>query len=81
MEVQIREARTHLLRLLQRVEDGEEITIVRGDKPIARLVPVVSPRAAQGMDRARVWIADDFDAPDPMLRSCPMPVLLSIPNT
>jgi prevent-host-death family protein len=65
MEVKVHEAKTHLSRLLQRVEAGEEITIARGDKPIARLVPVVSSRAlAQGMDQGRIWIADDFDAPD-----------------
>ena len=66
MEVKVHEAKTHLSRLLQRVEAGEEITIARGDKPIARLVPVVSSRAlAQGMDQGRIWIAEDFDAPDP----------------
>ena len=70
MEVKVHEAKTHLSRLLQRVEAGEEITIARGEKPIARLVPVVSSRAAaQGMDRGRIWMAEDFDAPDPELEA------------
>jgi prevent-host-death family protein len=70
MEVPIHDAKAHFLRLLRRVEAGEEIVITRGGKPIARLVPVVSSRAAaQGMDRGRVWIADDFDAPDPELEA------------
>jgi len=33
------EAKTHLPRLLERVEHGETITITRHGKPIARLVP------------------------------------------
>ena len=70
MEVKVHEAKTHLSRLLQRVEAGEEITIARGDTPIARLVPIVSSRAAaQGMDRGRIWMAEDFDAPDPELEA------------
>jgi prevent-host-death family protein len=35
------EARTHLPRLLQRVEQGESITITRHGKPVARLVPAI----------------------------------------
>ncbi len=34
------EAKTHLSRLLEEVERGEEITITRHGKAIARLVPV-----------------------------------------
>jgi prevent-host-death family protein len=33
------EAKTHLPRLLSRVEKGESITITRWGKPIAKLVP------------------------------------------
>lgn len=65
MEVNVHEAKTHLSRLLQRVESGEEITIARSGTPVAKLVPVQSSRKlAQGMDQGRVWIADDFDALD-----------------
>lgn len=35
------EAKTHLSELLQRAERGEEITITRHGKPVARLVPAV----------------------------------------
>ena len=34
------EAKTHLLSLLERVAQGEEIVITRYGKPLARLVPV-----------------------------------------
>jgi prevent-host-death family protein len=34
------EAKTHLSRLLDRVERGETVTITRHGKPVARLIPV-----------------------------------------
>jgi prevent-host-death family protein len=68
MEVNIHQAKTHLSRLLQRVAAGEEVTIARAGVPVARLVAVeVKPGKLRplGMDRGRIWIADDFDAPLP----------------
>jgi prevent-host-death family protein len=38
------EAKTHLSRLLERVSAGEEFTITRHGKPIARLVPAAGAR-------------------------------------
>lgn len=38
------EARTHLPQLLERVAQGEEFTITRHGKPVARLVPAVPAR-------------------------------------
>jgi prevent-host-death family protein len=40
------EAKTHLPQLLQRVADGEEITITKHGKPVARLVPPLATKAA-----------------------------------
>lgn len=40
------EAKTHLPRLLERVAGGEEITITKHGKPVARLVPA-EPVAAK----------------------------------
>ena len=37
--VNIHGAKTHLSRLLKRVEAGEEIIVARAGKPVARLVP------------------------------------------
>jgi prevent-host-death family protein len=37
-EVGILEAKTHLSRLIERVEKGEEVVITRHGKPVARLV-------------------------------------------
>jgi prevent-host-death family protein len=41
MEVTIHEAKTHLSRLMRRVEAGEEIIVRRGAKKIGRITPVL----------------------------------------
>jgi prevent-host-death family protein len=38
------EAKTHLAQLLERVVKGEEITITKHGKPVARLVPALQPK-------------------------------------
>lgn len=38
------EAKTHLPQLLERVAQGEEFTITKHGKPVARLVPVATAR-------------------------------------
>jgi prevent-host-death family protein len=42
--VNMHEAKTHLSKLVERVEGGAEVTINRAGKPAARLVPVPRPR-------------------------------------
>jgi prevent-host-death family protein len=66
-EVGIHEAKTHLSRLLNRVAAGEEIIISKAGRPVARLIPYrrKARKRVPGMDRGKVWIADDFDAPLP----------------
>lgn len=62
----IHEAKTHLSRLLKRVEGGEEVVIARAGRAVARLVPVArGAKRVLGEDKGRVFIADDFDAPLP----------------
>lgn len=66
MDVGVHEAKTHLSKLLRRVALGEEITIRRGERPVAKLVPVDQPAARQfGYDEGRFEVPDDFDAPLP----------------
>jgi len=70
--VNVHEAKTHLSRLLNRVAAGEEFTIAKAGRAVARLVPVdsgVEPRKP-GMDAGSIWIDEDFDAPlsDELLR-------------
>jgi prevent-host-death family protein len=60
------EAKTHLSRLIEHVEAGEEIVIARAGRPVARLVPYrtrTSPRTP-GIWRGRVVLTPEFDAPD-----------------
>lgn len=66
-EVNTHEAKTHLSRLLARVQAGEEIIIARAGKPVARLVPIVEDisRRVPGTARGAMRMAEDFDAPLP----------------
>jgi prevent-host-death family protein len=66
-DVNVHEAKTHLSRLLARVERGEEVVISRFGKPVARLVPIVAPSGPRvlGADKGQLVIADDFDEPLP----------------
>jgi prevent-host-death family protein len=59
--VNVHEAKTHLSRLLQDVERGEEILIGRSGEPIARLSPFRKEKREFGFARDQIWIADDFD--------------------
>jgi prevent-host-death family protein len=63
--VNVHEAKTHLSRLLERVERGEEVIISRAGTPVAKLVAVPAAKRVLGADRGRVRIAPDFDAPLP----------------
>jgi prevent-host-death family protein len=63
--VRIHEAKTHLSRLLERVEKGEVITIARGKHPVARLVPIEDPPRRPGQLKGKIRISKDFDAPLP----------------
>lgn len=63
--VNVHEAKTHLSRLLERVEAGEEIVIARNGKAVAKLVAVSRARRRPGGLKGKVRIHDDFDAPLP----------------
>jgi prevent-host-death family protein len=65
-QVNVHEAKTQLSRLLQEVEDGEEIVIARNGEPVARLVrhqPERKPRAP-GWAKGRIEILEGFDEYD-----------------
>lgn len=51
--VNMHEAKTHLSKLVERVEGGEEIVISRAGKPAAKLVPV--PRTKLGKRKLGGW--------------------------
>ncbi len=64
----IHEAKTHFSKLLERVLNGEEVIIAKSGKPVARILPFApadsSPRLS-GIDKGKVIILPDFDAPLP----------------
>jgi prevent-host-death family protein len=73
MEVNTRQAKKRFLHLVRLVEKGAEIIITRAGIPIPRLLPIESKSIRPlGMERGKVWMADDFDAPlpDDVLREC-----------
>jgi prevent-host-death family protein len=51
--VNMHEAKTHLSRLVERVEGGEEIMISRAGKPAAKLVPIA--RVKPGKRKLGGW--------------------------
>ncbi|WP_028924936.1 type II toxin-antitoxin system Phd/YefM family antitoxin [Pseudonocardia acaciae] len=64
-QVNVYEAKSQLSKLLEQVENGDEIVIARNGRPIAKLVPLqrlTSPRTP-GAWKGKGWIADDFDDP------------------
>jgi prevent-host-death family protein len=64
----VHDAKTHFSKLLDMVLSGEEVVIAKAGKPIARLLPFLpqdlTPRMP-GIDKGKVIIMPDFDAPLP----------------
>jgi prevent-host-death family protein len=69
--VTIEEAKQHLAELIDRAASGEEIFILRDQKPLAKLMPVPGkgvekPKTQRSFGSAKdmlIYIADDFDEP------------------
>jgi prevent-host-death family protein len=63
-QVNMHEAKTHLSRLVERVEAGEEIVISRAGRPVARMIAVRAAAGSRspGRLRGRIRMSDDFDA-------------------
>lgn len=59
MQVTIHAAKTNLSKLIEAVQNGEEVIIAKGNKPVARLVPVDKPRFKFGI------LADKVKGPIP----------------
>ena len=63
--VKVQYAKTHLSALLASVESGQEVTISRGERPVARLVPVEAA-AARDLGFVAYRVPEGFfhDLPD-----------------
>lgn len=61
--VNVHEAKTHLSRLLERVEAGEEVVIARAGTPVARLTSIAppTPRPRMGFMAGAFTVPEDFD--------------------
>jgi len=61
--VNVHQAKTQLSKLLDQIEDGEEIIIARRGKPVAKLSRVEEnlPPRQPGALKGKIWIADNFD--------------------
>ena len=66
-KVNVHEAKTRLSELLSCVEAGEEVTIAKAGRPVARLVPVREKPGTRvpGTAKGKVAIGKDFDEPLP----------------
>ena len=63
--VNIHEAKTHLSRLLERVQSGEEITIAKAGRPIAKLTAIQTRPRRRVPGNDVIVIHPDFDDPLP----------------
>ncbi|HEX3660503.1 MAG TPA: type II toxin-antitoxin system prevent-host-death family antitoxin [Acidobacteriaceae bacterium] len=63
----IHEAKTHLSRLIERAERGEEILIARGKQPVVRLTPLKKPgqKRQLGLFKGEFQVAAAFFEPLP----------------
>jgi prevent-host-death family protein len=59
------EAKTQLSKLVHQAEEGEEVVVRRGRKPVARIVAIPEDKPAvrrkPGAMRGRIKMSDDFD--------------------
>lgn len=67
IKVSLGKAKMRMDELLERVEEGEEVVITRGGRPVAKLVPLTEastkPVRKLGSAKGKIIIADDFDEP------------------
>jgi prevent-host-death family protein len=65
LQVNVHEAKTNLSKLIQKVVDGEEVIIARGNQPIIKLVLIEKskPKRRLGTAKGKIKIFDDFNEP------------------
>jgi prevent-host-death family protein len=65
LQVNIHQAKTNLSKLIQKVIEGEEVIIAKGNTPIAKLILIdkIRPKRRLGTAKGKIKMSDDFDAP------------------
>jgi prevent-host-death family protein len=66
--VNMHEAKSRLSELVRLVEAGEKVVLARNGTPVAELVRPEPPKKREGgFLKGQIWVAPDFDEPDPEL--------------
>jgi len=60
----IADAKARFSELVQKAMVGDEVIIAKDNKPVVKLVPLVTPGKARkpGSAKGQIWMAPDFDA-------------------
>lgn len=62
--IELADAKKHLDELVEQVSRGEDVVIVKDNRPLARLVPIREKRERRfGSAMGQIKIAEDFDEP------------------
>ncbi|HEX3470167.1 MAG TPA: type II toxin-antitoxin system Phd/YefM family antitoxin [Silvibacterium sp.] len=66
MEVSIHHVETHLTKLIELAEHGEEVVIARAGQAVVKMVPVPAKptRRMIGSARGKIWVFDDTSSPE-----------------
>ena len=88
MAYTVHQAKTHFSRLLKEAEAGQEVIVMRGNRPVARIIPIEQPNAAEkvpfrlaGAYRGKIsWTEDAFNhMTDEELIECGLGYMLDAP--
>jgi len=60
----VADAKSRFSELIQKAMIGEEVIIAKDNKPVVKLVPIVTPGKTRtpGSAKGQIWMAPDFDA-------------------
>ncbi|MGD9893921.1 MAG: type II toxin-antitoxin system Phd/YefM family antitoxin [Dehalococcoidia bacterium] len=63
--IELDQVADHLPELIEEVQRGGEVVLMKGDEPVAKLVahPPVRPSPRFGSAKGLIIISDDFDEP------------------
>jgi antitoxin (DNA-binding transcriptional repressor) of toxin-antitoxin stability system len=65
--IDVKSTHSSLRDLVSLVQEGEEVLLVDGETPLARVVPAETPKKPRVFDLhpGAIWTSDDFDEPLP----------------